>query len=244
MTEWFNFYSFDVMGDLGFAESFGMLESGDTHWAIQTLQSGLNAFGYYYPTWLVRTLRLLTTGKSAATNFKKFFVDQLEKRMKKQGSLDVLDISHYLIEHFQKSDPAAKQGLMPMLQGDSRLIIVAGSDTTAVTLTHLFYYLTTIPGLQEQVREEVRKLAKEDGTVSNTDLQTAELLNSCINETLRLHPPVPSGAPRKTPRDGVYLRETFIPADTVITMPWFAMGRGKLRALFTHFSFYPFPRSP
>ena len=37
-SEVFNQYSFDVMGDLAFGRSFGMLESGETHWAIQLLR--------------------------------------------------------------------------------------------------------------------------------------------------------------------------------------------------------------
>lgn len=39
-SKWFNLFSFDVMGDLGFGKSFNMLESGETHWAIKLLGEG------------------------------------------------------------------------------------------------------------------------------------------------------------------------------------------------------------
>jgi hypothetical protein len=31
MAQWFNLWSFDVMGDLAFGKSFGMLDSAETH---------------------------------------------------------------------------------------------------------------------------------------------------------------------------------------------------------------------
>lgn len=40
-TEWFNFFSFDVMGDLAFGEGFGCLDKGEEHWAIKLLNEGM-----------------------------------------------------------------------------------------------------------------------------------------------------------------------------------------------------------
>ncbi|KAL5359671.1 cytochrome P450 [Aspergillus floccosus] len=226
MTRWFNIYSFDVMGDLGFGQSFGMLETGEMHWAVATLQDALTILGFNFPTWVIRLLHALFSGNEAVREFQGFFISQLERRMQLQGKLDKLDISHFLVDHFFKSDPKTQKTLVPMLQGDTRLIIIAGSDTTAITLTHLFYYLTTVPGLQERVRQEINEYRQLDGSFSNRDLQSAALLlNACINETLRLHPAVASGVPRKTPKTGVHIRDIYIPADTVIQIPWFSMGR-------------------
>ncbi|KAL5339154.1 cytochrome P450 [Aspergillus crustosus] len=57
-------------------------------------------------------------------------------------------------------------------------------------------------------------------------IQSAPLLNACIFETLRLHPAVPSGLPRKTPPEGVYVGGRYIPGDTVM-VNFYAMGRGE-----------------
>jgi cytochrome P450 len=53
----------------------------------------------------------------------------------------------------------------------------------------------------------------------------AEHLNGAINETLRLHPPVPSGLPRLTPPEGITIGDTFIPGDTTLMLPYWSMGR-------------------
>ena len=118
---------------------------------------------------------------------------------------------------------------MAYLQADSRLIIVAGSDTTAATLSHLFYHLASHPDVVKKLREEVTPLMEADGGVSHVKIQEAQYLNGCINEALRLNPPVPCGVFRKTPKEGVYIGQTFIPGDTVIQMPGYVMARGGRR---------------
>lgn len=45
VSKWFNLYSFDVMGDLAFGKGFGMLQSGEEHYAVKLLQAGMEAQG-------------------------------------------------------------------------------------------------------------------------------------------------------------------------------------------------------
>jgi tryprostatin B 6-hydroxylase len=111
------------------------------------------------------------------------------------------------------------------LVGDSRLIIVAGSDTTAATLTYLWYYLAHDPVHAEKLRKELAPLRQEDGSFDSKELGNAEYLNGMINETLRLHPPVPSGLSRQTPPEGLTIGNTRVPGDTVVSVPLFTVGR-------------------
>ena len=52
----FNFYSFDVMGDLAFGQSFHMLTLSEYHSAVKLLHEGLQPLGYQFPTWFFRTM--------------------------------------------------------------------------------------------------------------------------------------------------------------------------------------------
>ena len=52
----FNFYSFDVMGDLAFGESFDMLTLSEDHWVIKLLNRGIEPLGYHFPIWFFRMM--------------------------------------------------------------------------------------------------------------------------------------------------------------------------------------------
>ena len=227
MSKWFNLYSFDVMGDLGFGKSFHMLESGELHWSIKLLNEGMDPMGLCLPPWVFRVLTAIPGAAAGYWKFIAYCSNQLDERMAVQGKLENPDITHTLIEHFQKTDAATQKAGLPMLQGDSRLIIVAGSDTTAATLVHLFYHIATQPGLVARLRDELDVLLKGAQTIEHQKIQDAPILNGAINETLRLNPPVPSGVFRKTPPEGVAIAGTYIPGNTCIQMPNYVMGHGE-----------------
>jgi tryprostatin B 6-hydroxylase len=215
------------MGDLGFGKSFHMLESGEAHWAIKLLNDAQAAAGHALPVWFTRLLKHWPNLLKDYFRFVKYCAQQVEDRIIMQGKQKDPDITHTLIEDFNKRDPAERQLARQMLYMDSKLIIVAGSDTTAATLAYLFYYLAVTPGLIQRLREEFDQLRQEEeGELDDRKLQRATLLNGCINEALRLNPPVPSGVYRKTPPEGLYIGQTYILGNTTIQMPSYAMARG------------------
>lgn len=64
--------------------------------------------------------------------------------------------------------------------------------------------------------------------IDHASLSKMKYLQACIDESLRLHPPVPSGLQRMTPREGLQIGETFIPGDTIVQIPTYTLYRGKL----------------
>ncbi|KAH6715639.1 L-ornithine-N5-monooxygenase [Leptodontidium sp. MPI-SDFR-AT-0119] len=50
-SKWFDHYSYDVIGDLSFSKDFGMLRSGDEHFAIRLLNEAMGFQGLKLPTW-------------------------------------------------------------------------------------------------------------------------------------------------------------------------------------------------
>lgn len=135
------------------------------------------------------------------------------------------DIFSYLLEADPMSTDPFKEHMW--LVGDARLIIVAGSDTTAASLTYIFYHLASDPSLVAKLRKELQPLEKPDGTFDNKELVNADYLNGVINETLRLHPPVPSGLSRLTPKEGIVVGDKRVPGDTIVSVPLWTVGRCK-----------------
>lgn len=98
------------------------------------------------------------------------------------------------------------------------------SDTTASTLTYIFYELAKQPELVPKLRDEVQSLLSAGKDLSNMNLQSLPLLNGIINETLRLHPPA-GVLQRKTPPEGIMIGETFVPGNMTVFSPFFAAAR-------------------
>lgn len=111
--------------------------------------------------------------------------------------------------------------------GDSQLLIVAGSDTTAITLTYMFYNLARDPTLVQRLRQELAEYVKEDGNYDVKELAKAKFLNAIINETLRLHHPIPSGLSRLTPPEGIMIGDRRIPGNILVNIPYHTLGRCK-----------------
>lgn len=105
------------------------------------------------------------------------------------------------------------------------------SHRTAATLSYLMYHLASKPEWQKKLRAELNKI-KHDNKLTerlfpDQYLKDNDLFNGLINETLRLNPPVPSGVFRMTPPEGVNVGSTYIPGNTTIQMPMYAMSRCK-----------------
>lgn len=111
------------------------------------------------------------------------------------------------------------------LRGDTRLTIVGGSDTTAATLTYLFYHLANDQSQVKKLREELEPLLDGKSILDQQNVSKAPHLDGVIQEALRLHPAIPSGFPRVTPPEGIMIGETFIPGGTTIVLPVYAMQR-------------------
>ena len=115
-----------------------------------------------------------------------------------------------------------------LLMGDARLLIVAGSDTTATTLVYFFYHAAKDPSIVDKLRAELREHnIKNDDTFEVQPLQYLTYLNALINETLRMHPPVPGGVFRDTPAEGVMMNGIQVPGGVKIIGPTWTIQRCK-----------------
>lgn len=227
VAKWFNYYSFDVMGDLAFNKNFGMLEKGESHWAISLLNDAMGLQGLKLPTWIFRILLAIPGLAHKYWKFIKYCDQQLEDRMREKQVGKTSDVMAALLpsQDSKHSQRPSEEELLT-LRSDSRTIIVAGSDTTASALTHVFFYLARDPSLMQRIREELRTSGWEiGGDNSHQSIQKAELINAVINETLRLHPAVSTAMTRKTPPEGITVGETSVPGNMTVWCPQYVLSR-------------------
>jgi cytochrome P450 len=92
--------------------------------------------------------------------------------------------------------------------------IVAGSDTTAVTLTYLVWAILKQPDLQIKLEKEIACMSDE---LRLEELESAPLLNSVIEETLRLYGAAPGALPRIVPEKGMRVAGHYIPGGVEVS---------------------------
>jgi cytochrome P450 len=105
---------------------------------------------------------------------------------------------------------------------NAQAFIVAGSDTTARTLTYLLWSVCQRRQLRDALAEEVSSLPEG---FTDQDLRELPLLNQCIEETLRLFPAAPSSLPRVVPPCGEELGGYWFPGGTIVAAQAYTMNR-------------------
>lgn len=99
----------------------------------------------------------------------------------------------------------------------------AGSETTAISLSSVFYYLLKNPKCMEKVYEELDRKAKEGafadnehGVVTFAESQALLYLDACIKEAFRMHPAPGLPLERVVPPAGAEIAGHFIKGGTIV----------------------------
>lgn len=82
-SDWLNFYSFDVMGDLAFGKSFNMLRDGVNHYFLSSLHGSMKMVGALaHISWVIPILKLIPAVNSEDRQFWAWISGQVEERSK------------------------------------------------------------------------------------------------------------------------------------------------------------------
>jgi cytochrome P450 len=124
---------------------------------------------------------------------------------------------------FTRLFDAGKEGLTDLeILHNAIGYIVAGTDTTAVTLTYLTYNVCRDHAIRDALVAELQSLPADF-----TDAQCRELpyLGQVIDETLRLHAAAPSALPRIVPPEGATLAGYQLPPGVTVSTQAYSLHR-------------------
>ncbi|KAL7604601.1 hypothetical protein Lser_V15G18802 [Lactuca serriola] len=88
-----------------------------------------------------------------------------------------------------------------IIKATSLLVLVAGVETTSVTLTWALALLLNNPKALETAQDEIDEHVGRDRLVEESDLKNLVYLNAIIKETLRLYPAGPLSVPHESVED-------------------------------------------
>jgi len=230
VTTWFGYFVFDVMSDLAFNKSSNMLVDGKEAYVFQTIR--LDMFNIALFTHLPWLLPFLKRTPILNHNYLKFW-NWIQAQIDERSRVCDLDFRLFLtpeicLTHFLQNVPKTHDIFSYILDayncgpktqqdkwnlhGDAQLIVIAGSDSVAAVLTHVFFHLAYDPFLADALHADFDALSE----LSNENLMQVALLDAVINETMRLHPPVASGTQRVSPPEGLWIGDVHIPGDVII----------------------------
>ncbi|KAI1305687.1 cytochrome P450 [Xylaria venustula] len=218
MREWYNFATFDIIGDLSLGSDggFGCLQNSNYHPWIQLINlsvrqsgiiQGLNHLGSFI-LWPIQWAS--KSGLLADTKHRSIVYEKVGQRMQGGERPDFLE---GLIR--RKDELKLDLGRMTM---NASLLILAGSETTATLLCGATYLLTTHPQVLGKLEQEVRSAFKNDSEITLTSVGNLSYMLACLNESLRQYPPVVTGLPRKAPKGGDMVDGRFVPQDTIVSV--------------------------
>jgi len=142
-----------------------------------------------------------------------------DSRAKPEGQRK--DTFHYLLN--SKDSVTGKTFTREELQADSALIIVAGSDGVAITISATIFYLLCYPAVLSQLTNEIRSAFANVSEIQNPKLSSLSYLTACIEETLRLCPPKPSSLPRDVLSGGINIDGQHIPQGITLGTPVYVL---------------------
>ncbi|EHK19522.1 uncharacterized protein TRIVIDRAFT_46635 [Trichoderma virens Gv29-8] len=228
MTKYFMYFSFDVMADVGFSKNFNMLESTSIHPAIKGVHDTMWFIGLLTTIpWMLYMVGS-TPGLNSLSRFSIWCHEQLNEKRKilaSEKEKEPQDVMSWLLNAMDKGDPAAPPSERAV-QEDSRLLIIAGSDTTAGVLANAFHLLLTNPHTYEHLQAELQK--QFPGGISDWTYEKAKAipyLDWIVYETLRLRPTAAAGMPRALPSQGLMIDGEFIPGGTIASIPPYTLQR-------------------
>ena len=179
VLKWWTLMATDISSHLMFGDSFHTLEKGEVNDYIRYLQKALQGGGIGAELPIVRLLGrwlpfrasrelfgtndyLLQYGQAAVDNMKaqkggrNIFANMMAEAEKGEqlNDLDVKD--------------------------EAKNLIVAGTDTTAISLTYLVWAVLSHPAIKKELREELATLPE---SYTDSDLEALPYLNAVIEET-------------------------------------------------------------
>ncbi|KAF4466094.1 cytochrome P450 monooxygenase [Fusarium albosuccineum] len=208
-VNWFNWLTFDIIGDLAFGESFHAVEEIKSNPAITALMNVLftgsvvNIFRRL-PILLPFAPFILPISqlKKERAMHQEYARELMQRRISKGN--DRPDFFGHLLQD-EATRPSEE-----FLRTNASSLLIAGSETTATGLVGMTYFLLERPECLAALQEEVRSAFQTQQEINESSTRDLPYVNAVIKEALRIFVPLPINVPRVSP--GGFVDGRYIPA--------------------------------
>lgn len=245
-SRWIQFFAFDVIGEITWSRRLGFVENNrDVDNIIKTVD-GFQDYGTVIGQnpWMDRLLvknpiKLFLESKglwpssanSAIINFALLRQQEYGQKLPTRedhspnGNKKGINLLQRFLQSQRKDSEFLTSNLITAMCAS---LIIAGSDSTAISLSSIFYYLLQNPRVYRTLMEEIDAadatgaLAQSKDSTGNGDVvpfpaaNKLVYLDAVITEASRMHPAVSLLLERVVPPAGALICGRFIPGGTVV----------------------------
>jgi len=218
MVSYYNFTTFDVMSDLTFGEPLYMLENLEYAPSVRLIVDSIKNIGRFIAIGQLPFMSSLlpklipASARRLQRENEKFASDRVDRRLARESGPPDLWTEILKRSDDGMGDATAGMSLKEM-HANATVFMNAGTETTATLLSGLTYFLLINPEKMAKLVAEIRGAFATEANITIDDLARLTYLNACIEEGLRMHPPISSGLPRRVPQEGAMIAGTWIPGD-------------------------------
>ncbi|KIW97391.1 uncharacterized protein Z519_02783 [Cladophialophora bantiana CBS 173.52] len=224
LTHWFTCWAFDsvvLTGDT-FSQRFGFLDNGEDIGGIcESLRQRMPyaAFACVYPELHPTLFKIVNWLAGTATGKVDYTIAYTTERIAERMEEEKPDKKDMLAQFIagQRSDPTTFTDWDVLIRAFGN--IVAGADTTWITLTAIIYYLRKNRRCLDKLRREIDELANT-GSISNPvsfyESQRMPYCQVVIKEGQRMYPGTELPLFRVVPRGGAMISGTYFPEGAVV----------------------------
>ncbi|KAH9238481.1 hypothetical protein K456DRAFT_1746559 [Colletotrichum gloeosporioides 23] len=226
MVSWYNWTTFDIIGDLAFGEPFGCLESSEYHPWVSVIFDNIHAGVYrnqlqrYALTRPFAKWLMPKDLKEKQRIHNKLSQEKVERRMALGESRP-----DFVQSMMMKEGPLAMS--KPEIEQTADTLIIAGSETTASVLSGVTYFLTMYPEAMAKLAEEVRTSFNSEQEIDILSVQRLKYKLAVLDESMRVYPVVPFGLTRVVKPGGDYICETYVPGGTRVMVSQWSIYRNE-----------------
>lgn len=221
ICQWYNYTTFDMIGDFAFGEPFNCLQDSKYHpWVamiFESVKSGRFASVLKYFPRIAPIVKALVIPKHLiAKRYQNYYytMEKVGYRLKQKSDRPDL-ISFMLRDDNPYKEPLTRSEI----ETNAAVIIIAGSETTATLLSGATYHLLRNPETYKKLTQEIRGYFKTPEEIGSTSTKNLPYLEAVIEESLRIYSPIPSGFVRQVPEGGAIISDRFVAGGVSILIP-------------------------
>ncbi|KAI0529939.1 benzoate 4-monooxygenase cytochrome P450 [Xylaria digitata] len=198
--------AFDITGDLSFGETFGALQSGE-------IVDVSNRFSILQKVVLIIMGKKMKELTRDTKKNEELLLKAVESRVNRKT-----EHKDFLTRILGDRDSSAVSD--SQIAAHASDFVIAGSDTTATTLSSLLFYLLKNRPVMIRLTNEIRNTFRQYEEITYNSTASLPYLRAALLEAMRIYPPVPMGLPRVVPEGGDVVDGVFLPGGaTVSTNP-------------------------